>query len=139
MALATASSLAVCLVSCDQSTGTAVKAPSPPQSAIEQTLLPNLPKQVAAVPQQLTEIGRFQVVSVMHSAELVGASQHLIIKIDTVTGETWKFNQGVMETGLSEPPKMAIEGWEGISNINESTERAQEYIERVKAARKSGK
>ena len=86
-------------------------------------------------------VGRFQVISATRSAQLGGATEHLIIKVDTVTGKAWMYQEATIETGLAaEPQKLGALGWVEIpDSLSESIQDAEATIRRMSAGPKATK
>lgn len=79
------------------------------------------------------QIGRYQVVSSI--ATLAdGSDVKLTVKIDTVTGTTWKYQIVNLATGVSNPKYLSAEGWEELPDkISDAVRKAETEAERFKS------
>lgn len=80
------------------------------------------------------EIGRYQVISATVTDPETGKPESVLIKLDTVTGDVWKFKRAYGPT--PDGRGMLIEGWMLISG---SIEESMESYEKLKQALKDGR
>lgn len=68
--------------------------------------------------------GRYRIVSGMFTSG--STTEHLIIKLDTATGESWKYQTAGISTGLPDKSTVLAEGWLEIpDSFSQSVTEAQ--------------
>ena len=94
-----------------------------------------LERQVEVGSHLAQQVGRYQVVCTPPITTADG-TVHLVLKVDSATGETWKYQAAVVPTGLPDKSTVAAEGWILIpDSFSKSFEEARSTAEEFKSGR----
>jgi hypothetical protein len=78
-------------------------------------------------PESAVSTGRFQIVPAT-ATQLNEATVHVVLKIDTVTGKTWRYQSGPIGTGLPAPKSFDAYGWQEVSESFSESYRVQDKV-----------
>src|SRR5712675_1366429 len=77
------------------------------------------PKQPAASVERPVNEGRFRIVTV-RDVGTSGREAPYVIKLDSITGQTWTLQSGTFSSSLPSNPSLTAWGWEEIPTFQES-------------------